>query len=339
MTSSLFAPLSIPSPDPAWQAFNLTTWLKDTFGWTIPFNFQIHAYAICILIGIVAAIWITSHRLTKRGGEPGIVLDIALWAVPFGIIGGRLFHVITHPDDYFGAGKNLWAILFVWEGGLAIFGALIFGALGVFIGCRITGVRFWSFADALAPALLVAQAFGRLGNYFNHELFGQPTDLPWGLEIESTNAAWPIGLPEGTLFHPTFAYEIIWNLFGLVVILLIERQYRLRWGKMIALYFIWYGIGRSWLETIRIDPSEVFLGIRTNVWASYAVILLGIIVLIVQSRRHTGVEPSVYVAGREWLPNASGVDSDETYSESDLTGNDAADGTRVPATSGSGANS
>ena len=330
MTSSLFAPLSIPSPAPDQFTLNVTKVLNDAFGWNIPFNFQIHAYAICILIGIIAAIWITSHRLTKRGAEPGIVLDIALWAVPFGIVGGRLFHVITHPDDYFGAGKNLWAILYVWEGGLAIFGALILGGVGVFFGCRMTGVRFWSFADALAPGMLIAQAFGRLGNYFNNELFGQPTDLPWGLEIPSNNAAWPIGLPDGTLFHPTFAYEIIWNLFGLVVILLIERQYRLRWGKMIALYFIWYGIGRSWLETIRIDPSEVFLGIRTNVWASYAVILLGIIILIVQSRRHTGIEPSVYVPGREWLPNASGVDSEETYSESDHTGNDAVKGTRVP---------
>nr|WP_307852506.1 prolipoprotein diacylglyceryl transferase [Glaciihabitans sp. dw_435] len=296
----------------------------------------IHAYAICILIGIIAAIWITSHRLTKRGAEPGIVLDIALWAVPLGIIGGRIFHVLTHPNDYFGEGKAFWHVFAIWEGGLAIFGALILGAVGVWIGCRFAGIRFWSFADALVPGLLVAQAFGRLGNYFNHELFGQPTDLPWGLEIESTNSAFPIGLPDGTLFHPTFAYEIIWNLFGVVILLLIERNLRLRWGKMLGLYLIWYGVGRSWFETIRIDPSEVFLGIRTNVWAAFAAIIIGLVILIVQTRRHPGIEPGPWVPGREWPATSSGVESEETYSDSDDSGTGATHAPETAATSGSG---
>lgn len=332
----MFAPLSIPSPDPAWQVFNLSQWLEATFGIDLPIEIRIHAYAICILLGIVAAVTLTSYRLGKRGAEPGVVLDIALWAVPFGIIGGRIFHVITHPDDYFGEGRDLLKTLYIWEGGLAIFGAITLGAVGVWFGCRQTGIRFWSFADALAPGMLLAQAFGRLGNYFNHELYGQPTDLPWGLEIERSNPAYPVGLPEGTLFHPTFLYEIVWNLAGVALLLLLDRQFRLQWGKLIALYLIWYGIGRAWFESIRIDPSEVFFGIRTNVWAALAAILVGLVIFFVQRRRHPGVEPGPYQAGREWVPEASGVDSDETYSDSDDTGNDASHTAERPATSGAG---
>ncbi|MGX5694606.1 prolipoprotein diacylglyceryl transferase [Agromyces soli] len=310
----MIAPFSIPSPDYSWQVIEL-----NLFGWVVP----IHTYALWILLGIILAVVITSRRLTKRGAEPGIVLDVALWAVPLGIIGARLYHVLTHPNDYFYAGANIWnpfqpgAIWNIWEGGNAIYGSLIGGAVGVLIACRITGLRFLSFADALAPGLLVAQATGRLGNWFNHELFGSPTDLPWGLEIEFTNPAWPEGLPEGTLFHPTFLYEIVWNLLGVAVILFLERKGGLRWGKAFGVYLIWYGLGRAFLESIRVDPSEMLLGIRSNVWASFAAVLVGIILIIVQNRRHTGLEPSVYVAGREWAGPDAEVDSDEIESESD----------------------
>lgn len=337
MTITLFAPLAIPSPPEEWRVLQVPIgeWLQG-IGVPADFALNIHAYAMCILLGIVAAVWLTSARLTRRGAEPGVVLDIALWAVPFGIVGGRIFHVLTHPDDYFGEGMDLMRTLYIWEGGMAIFGAIMLGAVGVWIGCRQTGIRFWSFADALAPGMLLAQAFGRLGNYFNHELYGQPTDLPWGLDIPEPNPALPVGLPADTLFHPTFLYEILWNLLGVVVILLIERQYRLRWGRAIALYFIWYGIGRAWFESIRIDPSEVFLGIRTNVWAAVAAVIVGIIIFVVQTRRHPGMEPSPYRSGREWVDEASGVDSDETYSDSDDTGNGAANTSGRPATSGAG---
>jgi prolipoprotein diacylglyceryl transferase len=310
----VIAPFSIPSPDYSWQVIEL-----NLFGWVLP----IHTYALWILLGIILAVVITSRRLTKRGAEPGIVLDVALWAVPLGIIGARLYHVLTHPNDYFYPGANVWnplepgAIWNIWEGGNAIYGSLIGGAVGVLIACRITGLRFLSFADALAPGLLVAQAAGRLGNWFNHELFGSPTDLPWGLEIEFTNPAWPEGLPEGTLFHPTFLYEIVWNLAGVAVILLLEHKGGLRWGKAFGVYLIWYGLGRAFLESIRVDPSEMLLGIRSNVWASFAAVLVGIVLIIVQNRRHTGLEPSVYVAGREWAGPDAEVDSDEIESESD----------------------
>jgi prolipoprotein diacylglyceryl transferase len=306
--------LSIPSPSTAWQNFDLTAWLRDVFGWSLPLDFRIHAYAICILLGIVAAVIVTNRRLNARGVERWIIIDIAIWAVPAGIIGGRLFHVFTHVSDYFGPGIDPWSFLYIWEGGLAIFGALILGSVGAYIGCRQVGLRFTAFLDAVAPAMLLAQAFGRLGNYFNHELFGMPTSLPWGLQIESSNAAYPTGLPAGTLFHPTFLYEIIWNVIGFGVILLLDRKFRLQWGRVLALYLIWYGLGRSFLESIRVDTSETFFGIRTNVWAAFAAIILGVIIFLVQSKRHTGKEPSPYLPGRE-PRSQSDVDSDDTYSE------------------------
>lgn len=258
---------------------------------------RIHIYALCILLGIALATWITDARLSKRGAERGVVLDIILWAVPLGIIGARFYHVFTHPADYFYEGADLLKVFYIWEGGNAIFGSLLGGAVGAWIGCKQTGIRFWSFADALAPAMLIAQATGRLGNYFNHELFGQPTTLPWGLEIESTNPAFPAGLPEGTLFHPMFLYEILWNLLGAFVIIVLERKLYLRWGKAFGVYLIWYGIGRSVFETYRLDSSETFLSIRTNVWAALLAIVVGVLIILIQNRRHPGKELSVYVEG------------------------------------------
>jgi prolipoprotein diacylglyceryl transferase len=333
--SQLFVPMSIPSPPKSWADIYIPLgWVHNIIpAVSADYRLDIKTYALCLLVGIIAAVIVTSRRLTARGGEPGVVLDIAIPAVVFGIIGARLYHVLTHYNDYFGPGKDPLTAFYIWQGGIAIFGSLLGGALGVYIGCRYTGVRFWSFADALAPGLILAQALGRFGNYFNHELYGQPTTLPWGLQIESTNPAYPIGLPPGTLFHPTFLYEIIWNLLVLTVLLLIERHYRLRWGKLIALYFIFYGIGRVWFESIRIDPSVVFLGLRTNVWGAIVAIILGIAIFVVQSRRHPGIEPSVYRPGKEWSPSASEVDSEETYSDND-DDNDAVEKPEVPLKSG-----
>lgn len=265
---------------------------------------RIHFYALCIIGGIIAATLLTNHRLTKRGAEPWVVIDIAILAVPIAIIGARIFHVLTHPNFYFGEGRNTWnpfepgSVWAIWEGGIAIFGALLGGAVGAYLGCRWTGIRFWTFADALAPGLLLAQAMGRFGNWFNHELFGLPTDLPWGLEIESDNVAFPPGLAEGTLFHPTFLYEVIWNGLGVLFLLWIGRRLSLQWGKLFAVYLIWYGAGRVLWESIRIDPSEIILGLRSNVWASILGVIVGVVILIVQTRRHTGREVGPYVPGR-----------------------------------------
>ncbi|WP_440711710.1 prolipoprotein diacylglyceryl transferase [Herbiconiux sp. YIM B11900] len=284
---------SIPSPDPAWAQFQVGP-------------LTVHTYALCILAGIVAALLVTQRRLARRGAEPGVVLDIIIWAVPLGIVGARFYHVFTHVGDYFYPGANLWDVFAIWDGGNALYGSLLGGAVGAYIGCRRTGILFWSFADALAPAMLVAQAIGRLGNYFNHELFGLPTTLPWGLEIEATNLKFPTDLPDGTLFHPLFLYEIIWNLAGAAILLLLERRLRLQWGRLFALYLIWYGLGRSWLEAIRIDPtSDGFLDIPANVWASFGAIAAGIVLFVVQTRRHGATpEPSVYREGKGPRPPA-----------------------------------
>jgi prolipoprotein diacylglyceryl transferase len=212
----------------------------------------------------------------------------------------------------------------------------------VAIGCRIAGLRFWSVADALAPTLLLAQAMGRIGNYFNQELFGLPTDAPWGLQIDRPNPAIPVGLPDDTLFQPTFLYEIVLNLIGFVLIMLITNQRRggtwsrrpfWQWGKVLGLYLIWYGAVRSWLENIRIDPSQTHLGIRDNVWGAIAAIVIGVLIIAIQTRRHPGIEPSVYQPGKQWTPPDQ-VQSEDTYSDDD---DDAEVPEKAPATSGAAA--
>jgi prolipoprotein diacylglyceryl transferase len=261
---------------------------------------RIHIYALCIITGIIVAVLWTNARLTKRGAEPWVVIDIALLAVPIAIVAARIYHVLTHWDFYFGEGSRPWSFLYIWEGGIAIYGALIGGAIGAWLGCRWTGIRFWTFADALAPGLLLAQAIGRFGNWFNQELYGLPTDVPWGLEIDYPNPAWPIGLPEGTLFHPTFLYEVVWNVLGVAFLVFVGRRFRLQWGRLFGLYLVWYSAGRIVWESIRIDPSDIYLGLRTNVWAAIFGVVVGFAIFFVQKRRHPGLEPSPYVSGREW---------------------------------------
>ncbi len=277
---------------------------------------RIHFYALFILLGIALAIWLGNQRFKARGGKSGVVLDIALWAVPFGIVGGRIFHVLTHWNFYFGDGKDLIKVFAIWEGGLAIYGALILGTVGAYIGSKFAGIRFLSFADAIAPGVILAQAFGRLGNYFNQELFGLPTDLPWGLEISSPNDAIPIGLPEGTLFHPTFLYEILWNILAFAIILLLERKWSLRWGQTFGLYLGLYSIGRFWIEGLRIDPSEVLLGIRTNQWSALGGLAIAVAMIYWSRRKHPGVEVSVYLPGRE--PEAANDPDSQSTSDDEL---------------------
>jgi prolipoprotein diacylglyceryl transferase len=276
---------------------------------------RIHFYALFILTGIALATFMADRALTKRGAEKGVFLDIALWAVPAGIIGGRFFHVITHPRDYFYEGADLLAVFRIWEGGMAIFGAITLGAVGAWWGARQAGIRFSAVADAVAPWVLVAQGIGRLGNYFNQELFGIPTTLPWGLEIPSTNPAYPNGLPEGLTFHPTFLYEMIWNFAGAAAILYLASKFKMQWGKVFGLYLVVYSFGRIWIESIRIDPSEVILGLRINIWSALIGVAIGIIIIWVQSRRHPGLEPSVYADGREPAEQMAEVDSADNNAE------------------------
>jgi prolipoprotein diacylglyceryl transferase len=290
-------PASIPSPPASWASFSIGI-------------FTIHSYALCILAGIVVAVLLTSRRLTQRGAQPGVVVDFAIIAVPLALVGARAWHVLTHIGDYFGPDHPLTDIttwinaIAIWNGGNAIMGSILGGAVGAWIASRWTGVRFLSFADAVAPGLLFAQAIGRIGNWFNTELYGIPTTLPWGLEVPSNNAAFPAGLAPGTLFHPTFLYELVWNTVGGLLILLIGRKVALQWGRALGFYLIWYGIGRSVFEAIRVDPTTVYFGLRVNIWGALLEVAIGIALIAWSIRRHPGLEPSVYRPGRQWVPDA-----------------------------------
>lgn len=256
--------------------------------------FPVRAYAIAILLGIVAALWLTRRRWAERGGDPDTVLEISFWAVPFGIVGGRIYHVISSPQAYFGEGGDPVRALYIWEGGLGIWGAVAFGAVGAWIGCRRQGVRLAPFADALAPGLLVAQAIGRLGNWFNQELFGGPTALPWGLQIDDAHL--PAGFESGTLFHPTFLYEILWNLAGAAVLIWADRRFKLGHGRVFWLYVVIYTAGRLWIELVRIDPANTILGLRVNVWTSIIVGLGALVAFVVVGRRHPGRDTTLLLA-------------------------------------------
>jgi prolipoprotein diacylglyceryl transferase len=265
--------LSIPSPSQAvWHLGPL----------------PLRAYALSILVGIVVAVLLTQRRWKERGGDPDEVLEIVFWAVPFGIVGGRIYHVITSPDQYFGAGGDPWKAFAIWEGGLGIWGAVALGAVGAYIGCRRMKVSFPVFADALAPGLLIAQAVGRLGNWFNQELFGGPTTLPWGLEIDAAHL--PAGYAPGTLFHPTFLYELLWNLAGAALLIWLDRRFRLGHGRVFWLYVVVYTTGRLWIELVRIDPAHTIAGLRVNVWMSIIVGLGALVAFVVVGRRHPGRE-------------------------------------------------
>lgn len=256
--------------------------------------FTIHFYALTMLLGIIVAVWMTSVRWKRYGGTFDQILDTALVAVPSGIIGARLYHIITTPERFFGPNGD-WVEMFrIWNGGLGIWGAIALGALGAWAWCRHRHYPMALLADAIAPALLVAQAIGRLGNWFNQELYGAPTTLPWGLRLNTQGNALGnseqcydgASCPIGTLFHPTFLYEMIWNLIGAVLIIWIGRKasQRLKAGSLFALYVMWYTAGRTWIEMLRIDFSHEILGLRVNVWVSIGVFIAGVIAFIVIQR-------------------------------------------------------
>jgi prolipoprotein diacylglyceryl transferase len=250
----------------------------------------IRAYALCIIAGIVAAIWLTDKRWRARGGAEGDVLDIAVWAVPFGIVGGRLYHVITSPRPYFGEGGDPLRALAIWEGGLGIWGAIALGGVGAWIACRRRGIPLPAFADAIAPGLLVAQAIGRLGNWFNNELYGGRTDLPWALTIHQWDGARAVLGADGQpvvlgTFHPTFLYELLWNLAAAALVIWADRRFQLGHGRAFALYVASYCAGRLWIELLRTDPAETFFGVRLNVFTCVVVGLLAVAYLVWQRGR------------------------------------------------------
>ncbi|WP_240477237.1 prolipoprotein diacylglyceryl transferase [Jiangella muralis] len=251
-------------------------------------GFELRAYALCIMAGIVVAIWLTNRRWLARGGEAGVVADIAVWAVPFGIIGGRIYHVITDNQLYFREGRDPWQALRIWEGGLGIWGAIAMGALGVWIACRRRGVPFAAMADAAAPGILFAQALGRMGNWFNQELFGKPTDLPWGLEIAPVHR--PDGYADVATFHPTFLYEALWAVAVAFVLLWLDKRYTIGFGRLFALYVAGYTLGRGFWEYLRIDPANHIFGVRVNLWVSGLIFVAAMAYFFWSLKRHPGRE-------------------------------------------------
>jgi prolipoprotein diacylglyceryl transferase len=271
----------------------------------------VRAYALCILVGIVAALILGDRRWTARGGGQGVIYDIALWAVPFGLVGGRLYHVITDWSTYFGPdGKGFGAALRIWDGGLGIWGAVALGGIGAWIACRRRGIPLPAFGDAVAPGIVLAQAIGRLGNYFNQELYGRATTMPWGLEVyERRNAAGALdslnGVSTGRLIevvHPTFLYELIWNLLVFAVLIWVDRRFKIGHGRLFALYVAGYCMGRFWIELMRSDYATTIAdtGIRVNTFTS-TFVFIGAVVYIMLAPK-----------GREDPETLKGNDYDES---------------------------
>ncbi len=244
----------------------------------------LRAYALFILLGVVAAVIIGERRWRARGGEPGTVADVATLAVPFGLVGGRLYHVITSSELYFGKGRHPIEALYIWRGGLGIWGAIALGGVGAWIACNRRGISIAAFGDAVAPGIAVAQAIGRLGNWFNQELYGGPTMLPWALRIDADHR--PPATPTVALYHPTFLYELLWNLGVAALVIWAERRFRLRRGRAFALYVAAYTVGRFWIEALRVDAAHHIFGLRLNDWVSILVFIGAVAFMVL--RRDSG---------------------------------------------------
>ncbi|MFD0274552.1 prolipoprotein diacylglyceryl transferase [Kitasatospora sp. NPDC127111] len=273
----------------------------------------LRAYAFCIILGVVVAVWLGSKRWVARGGGKHTVGDIAVWAVPFGLVGGRLYHVITDNQLYFGEGRNPWNAFKIWEGGLGIWGAIALGAVGAWIGARRRGVPLPAYADAIAPGIALAQALGRWGNWFNQELYGRETTLPWGLEIDKT-------LPSGEVvkgvYHPTFLYESLWCVGVALLVIWADRRFTLGHGRVFALYVAAYTVGRFWTEWLRIDEAHVFLGLRLNDWVAIVVFLAAVAYFVIVGKKRPGREDPATID-----PMATGPEASEDTAPGAAAGN------------------
>jgi prolipoprotein diacylglyceryl transferase len=271
--------------------------------------FPLRGYALSIIAGIVVAAWLGERRWVERGGRKGDVVEIATWMVPFGVIGGRIYHVITSPQEYFGDGGEAIRALYIWEGGLGVWGAITLGGVGAWIGCRRRGIPLPAFGDALAPGIVLAQGIGRLGNWFNQELYGKPTDVPWAVEIDRAHR--PSDLLEQMTYHPTFLYELLWDVGVAVLVIWADRRFRLGHGRAFALYVAAYTLGRGWIELMRIDPANDVLGLRLNIWTSMLVFAGAVTYIIVSVRLRPGRETPEELAARRTDPEPGPHDASE----------------------------
>ncbi|HWH14134.1 MAG TPA: prolipoprotein diacylglyceryl transferase [Miltoncostaeaceae bacterium] len=240
----------------------------------------IRAYALCVIAGIAVGTWLTLRRWRARGGDPDLVFEVALWITVAGLIGARLYHVVTSPDQI---GDEWYAPFAVWEGGLGIWGGVLFGTLAGAFVVRRAGASVTQFMDAAAPAIPLGHAVGRLGNWFNQELFGGPTDLPWALEVDPRRR--PAGYEDEATFHPTFLYEGLWNVGVAVALIVIGRRLAIRPPGLFCLYVALYTLGRAFWELLRIDPSSEFLGQRVNFWVSVVLCVGALVAFVLVQRR------------------------------------------------------
>jgi len=304
--------MSIPSPSTEWSSLSLGP-------------LTVHLYAIMILIGIFVALWLTTRRWVERGGNADTVGEIVIWAIPFGIVGGRIYHVISSPAAYFGEGGDPWKAFAIWEGGLGIWGAIALGTLGAFIGARRHGASFVAFLDAVAPGVLIAQAIGRLGNYFNQELFGGPTTLPWGLQVDLGFR--PEGYEQFATFHPTFLYELLWNLAGAALLIYLDKKWDLRGSRVFWLYVLVYTTGRLWIENVRIDEAVHIAGLRINIWVSILVLAGALITFLALGRAQSKLsvhEPRARLAAQDPVDTAARDQGPDESATDDATLSDGA---------------
>jgi len=254
----------------------------------------LRGYAFCIILGIVAAVVIAEQRLQARGAPEGAAVEIATWGVPFGLVGARLYHVITTPDPYFGSGGHPVDAFKIWNGGLGIWGAIAGGFLGGIIAVRRMRLSVLLCADAVAPGIVVAQAIGRWGNYFNQELYGRHTTLPWAVRIDADHSV----TGQAGTFHPTFLYESLWDIGVAALVIWADRRWKLNHGRAFALYAAAYTAGRFWIEALRVDDTHRFLGLRLNDWTSVVIFVASTAYLVLRRDPDADDEPDAPVEER-----------------------------------------